>query len=154
MYLIPSEIESVIERQASEGASLISILEAIQEKYHYLPQNALILISERLNLPLSQVYSVATFYNVFSLTPQGEHLISVCLGTACHVKGGEKILEKLGRELNIESGETTKDFQFTLEKVRCIGCCALAPVIRIDENTYGHLVQEKIPRILKKYKKD
>ncbi|TET46135.1 NAD(P)H-dependent oxidoreductase subunit E [candidate division TA06 bacterium] len=147
----PGKISSIIESFGAAGGSLISMLQEIQAEYHYLPRDALVLIAERTGLPLSQVFSTATFYNAFSLTPRGKHLISVCLGTACHVRGGPKITDKIGRELNVEAGATTDDLQFTLETVRCVGCCALAPVVRIDEDTHGHVTQKKVPAILKKY---
>jgi NADH:ubiquinone oxidoreductase subunit E len=126
-------------------------LQDIQAEYNYLPREVLNQISQELQMPLSQVLRVATFYAAFSLKPRGRHLINVCLGTACHVRGGGRILEKLERELGIKSGEASSDLKFSLETVRCIGCCSLAPVIRIDEDTHGRLRQDKIPRILKKY---
>ena len=147
------DIDLFIEKYGSKHSALIAILQEIQDKYRYLPKKSLLLVSEILGLPISQTYSVATFYNAFSLTPKGEHQISLCLGTACHVKGGERILEKIARELSMESAGTSKDLQFTLEPVRCLGCCSLAPVMRIDDDTYGRLTQERIPKILKKYKK-
>lgn len=147
-----SEIEDILNHNANgSDISLIAVLEKLQARYRYLPQDALILVSERLGVPLSQVYSVATFYNVFSLVPKGEHLVSVCLGTACHVKGGDRILDKIRRELNLESEETTKDYRFTVEEVRCLGCCSLSPVVRVDNDTYAHLTQERVPKVLKKY---
>jgi len=147
-----SDIEDILGHHPyGSDVSLIAVMEELQARYRYLPQDALILLSERLGVPLSQVYSVATFYNVFSLVPRGEHLISVCLGTACHVKGGDKILDKIRRELNLESGDTTEDYRFTVEEVRCLGCCSLSPVVRIDNDTYAHLTQERVPKVLKKY---
>jgi NADH:ubiquinone oxidoreductase subunit E len=147
------DIDSLIEKYGSKHSALIAILQEIQDKYRYLPKKSLLLVSEMLGLPISQTLSVATFYHAFSLEPKGEHQISLCLGTACHVKGAERILEKFARELGMESPGTSKDLQFTLEPVRCLGCCSLAPVARIDDDTYGRLTQEKIPKILQKYKK-
>lgn len=147
-----SDIEDILGHHPyGSDVSLIAVMEELQARYRYLPQDALILVSERLGVPLSQVYSVATFYNAFSLVPKGEHLVSVCLGTACHVKGGDKILDKIRRELNLESGDTTEDYRFTVEEVRCLGCCSLSPVVRIDNDTYAHLTQERVPKVLKKY---
>jgi NADH-quinone oxidoreductase subunit E len=150
------EIEDLILNGYQNGTngSLISVLEDIQDRYHFLPKDALILVSERLGIPLSQTYSIATFYNAFSLVPKGKHLVSVCLGTACHVKGGGDILGKIRRELDLDSRETTEDFQFTVEEVRCLGCCSLSPVVRIDNDTYAHMTQEQVPRILKKYQRE
>ena len=115
-----NEIEDIILNGHRDGTngSLITILEDIQDRYHFLPKDALILVSERLGIPLSQTYSIATFYNAFSLVPKGKHLVSVCLGTACHVKGGGDILDKIRRELDLDSRETTEDLQFTVEEVR------------------------------------
>ena len=152
MDLDIDKLEQILLNHPATADSLISILADTQEMFHYLPEQVLIVLSERLNVPLSRVYSVATFYNAFSLEPRGEHMISVCLGTACHVRGGPGILSRLERELGIESGQTTEDLTFSLEKVRCIGCCSIAPVIRIDEDTHGHLEAEKVPSILKRYR--
>jgi NADH:ubiquinone oxidoreductase subunit E len=143
--------KEIISQSKERRESLIEVLQDIQAEYNYLPREVLNQISQELQMPLSQVLRVATFYAAFSLKPRGRHLINVCLGTACHVRGGGRILEKLERELGIKSGEASSDLKFSLETVRCIGCCSLAPVIRIDEDTHGRLKQDKIPRILKKY---
>jgi NADH:ubiquinone oxidoreductase subunit E len=143
--------KEIISQSKERRESLIEVLQDIQAEYNYLPKEVLNQISQELQIPLSQVLRVATFYAAFSLKPRGLHLINVCLGTACHVRGGGRILEKLERDLKIKSGETSSDLKFSLETVRCIGCCSLAPVIRIDEDTHGRLKQDKIPRILKKY---
>jgi NADH-quinone oxidoreductase E subunit len=133
-------------------AGVISLLQEINLQYGYLPEEALKLAAKKLDVPLIQVYSVATFYTAFSLRPRGRHLINVCLGTACFVRGGTRIVEKLERELGIKAGRTTEDLKFSLETVHCLGCCSLAPVMRIDKDTYGRLRQEKVPQILKRYK--
>jgi len=143
--------KDIINQSKERRESLIEVLQDIQAEYNYLPQEVLNQISQELEIPLSQVLRVATFYAAFSLKPRGRHLINVCLGTACHVRGGGRILEKLERDLGLKSGDTSSDLKFSLETVRCIGCCSLAPVIRIDEDTHGRLKQDKIPRILKKY---
>jgi len=132
-------------------ASLLPVLQRINREYRYLPREVLQYVAMRLDIPLSAVLRVATFYNVFSLKPRGRHTISVCLGTACFVKGSGMLLDKLKRELAIEEGETTSDGRFTLEAVRCIGCCALAPAMRIGDRTYAQVPQRRIPSILKKY---
>ena len=151
-----SEIEQIINNHRDNGrnGSLIAVLEEIQARYRYLPRDAMILVSEWLGIPLSQTYSVATFYNAFSLVPKGKHLVSVCLGTSCHVRGGGDILDKIKRELDLGSRETTEDFQFTVEEVRCLGCCSLSPVIRVDDDTYAHLTQTQVRRILEKYERE
>jgi NADH-quinone oxidoreductase subunit E len=144
-------IETILERYPKGRESLLAVLQDIQIEYNYLPRHALILVAERLWLPVSTVYRVATFYNAFSLKPRGKHMVTVCLGTACHVKGGPRILESLERHLNIREGETTPDRKFSLESVRCIGCCGLAPVITIGDDLYGKVTQAQLPKILKKY---
>ncbi len=131
--------------------ALLSILQQINREYRYLPREVLQYVAGRLELPLSAVLRVATFYNVFSLKPRGRHTVSVCLGTACFVKGSGLLLDRLKRELAIGEDETTSDGRFTLEAVRCIGCCALAPSLRIDDQTYAHVRQSRIPSILNEY---
>lgn len=135
--------------QHSTDAPLISILEAIQSQYRYLPREAMILVSEWLDIPLSQLFSVATFYNAFSLVPRGEHTLHVCTGTACHVRGAVQILERLESQLGIQPGETTGDRKFTLETVNCLGCCALGPVAVLDGNILGLMTTKKIDKALK-----
>ena len=146
-----SYIDSVLNKWNNNGSSLISILLEIQSEYNYLPKEALIKVSEKLNIPLIHVYSVATFYKSFSLKPRGKHLITVCLGTACHVRGAPDVLNEIGNQLKIDVGETTPDNNFTLETVRCLGTCAIGPVITIDGKYYGQMNSKKIQSILKKY---
>ena len=129
---------------------LLAILQQINRQYRHLPRDVIEYVSLRLDVPLSTVLRVATFYNVFSLKPRGRHTINVCMGTACFVKGSRMLLERLTRELGIEEGETTSDQQFTLEAVRCIGCCALAPAMRIEGETFAVVRQNRIPAILEK----
>jgi NADH-quinone oxidoreductase subunit E len=130
---------------------LVSILQDVQAEYSYLPEEALVEVSQALETPLSQVYSVATFFKAFSLEPRGRYLINVCLGTACHVRGAVKVLEAIERELDIKAGRTTKDLKFTLETVNCVGCCALGPVVIIDEEYYGQVKTDKVKALLKNY---
>ena len=132
-------------------AALIAILQDIQKRFNYLPQNLLRYVAIRMDVPLTRVYSISTFYKAFSLKPRGKHLINVCLGTACHVRGGMKIMERLERDLGIKNDETTYDEKFSLKSVRCVGCCGLAPVIMIDSEFHGNLTQEMIPKVLAKY---
>jgi NADH:ubiquinone oxidoreductase subunit E len=132
-------------------AAIIPVLQNVNTHYGYLPENVLRHTARALNIPLSQVYNIATFYNAFSLTPRGKHIIRVCLGTACYVKGGTKILEAVKRKLNVEIDGTTEDSKFSLETVSCLGCCGQSPVVTIDEDIYGYVGQNKIPGILTKY---
>ncbi len=147
-----AEVEALLQENPLRADELISILQQIQARFHYLPEEALRAVSRRLRLPLTQVFHVATFYNCFSLEPRGRHHLRVCLGTACHVRGGQRILEKVLRELNLPASGTTADFDFTVEPVRCLGCCGLAPVARVDQATFGHLMQSRIPKLLKRYR--
>jgi NADH-quinone oxidoreductase subunit E len=144
-------IDGILSKQDYKEAMLISYLQDIQKDLNYLPQDALRFVARRVGVSLPRVYSIATFYKAFSLKPRGRHLIHVCLGTACHVRGGGKLLESFERELGIASGETTYDNKFSLEPVRCLGCCGLAPVFMIDGKFYGKMTQDKIPEIVARY---
>lgn len=145
-----SEIEDLLEgRRAGEDQSLMAVLEDVQARYRYLPKDALILISERMGVPLSQAYSVATFYNAFSLKPKGRHIINVCLGTACIVRGSKRVLERIADRLGIEPGETTEDGEFTLETVNCLGACALGPIIVVDNLYSGQMNASKADALLR-----
>jgi NADH-quinone oxidoreductase subunit E len=146
-----SMVEAIIDKHGVEHRELIPSLLDIQNEYHYLPREALQHVSQRIGLPMIQVYQVASFYKAFSLKPRGQHLITVCMGTACHVRGGVRTVEQLGRLLDVEPGETTKDRQFTLETVNCLGCCALGPVMVLDGTYYGMMSASKVDRVLKKY---
>ncbi len=143
--------DEIMARYHYRDSALIAILQDIQKRFNYLPQNLLRYVALRMNVPLTRVYSISTFYKAFSLKPRGKHLINVCLGTACHVRGGMKIMERLERELGIKNEETTYDEKFSLKSVRCVGCCGLAPVIVIDNEFHGNLTQEMIPKVLAKY---
>lgn len=148
---IQEEVNAIIDRHGRKTKALIGILQDIQEEYNYLPRDTLLQVRDRLHVPLTQIYGVATFYNAFSLKPRGHHLIAVCMGTACHVKGADKILEKLERDLKVGNGGVTEDKRFSLETVRCLGCCSLAPVVKVDEDTYGRVRQDELMEILKHY---
>jgi len=131
---------------------LVSILQDIQAEYSYLPKEALVVVSQGLALPLTQVYSVATFFKAFSLKPRGRHLINVCLGTACHVRGAVRILEEIERKLDINSGGTTQDRKYTLETVNCVGACALGPIVIVDGKYSGQMKTDKVKPLLESYK--
>ncbi len=149
------KVKKQIKKYDNEKKALISILQDIQEEYNYLPPEALKIVSKSLDIPLIDIFGVATFYRAFTLEPRGKHLITVCLGTACHVRGGPKILEEFERKLNIEAGETSKDGQFSLETVACLGCCAIGPVVVVDSDYYAQTTIRKVSSILKKHiKKD
>ncbi|OEU65521.1 MAG: NADH dehydrogenase [Desulfobacterales bacterium PC51MH44] len=146
------ELDNIIEEEFSnDQENLIMIIQAIQRRYNYLPQPALTYLATKIGVPLSQIYGVATFYSTFSLEPRGRNIISICLGTACHVRGGERVRERIESALNIGDRETTEDQRYTLETVRCIGCCSLGPVIKINEDTHGHISSDQVDNILDRY---
>ncbi|MDH5465834.1 MAG: NADH-quinone oxidoreductase subunit NuoE [Candidatus Aminicenantes bacterium] len=151
MEIQESKIKSFVTKYNSEKKALISILQDIQEEYNYLPQDALRIVSETTGIPLIDIVGVATFYRAFSLEPRGRHLVTVCLGTACHVRGGLKILEEFEKKLNIKAGETTEDGKFSLQTVACLGCCAIGPVVVIDDKYHAQTTIRKVVPILKKY---
>jgi NADH:ubiquinone oxidoreductase subunit E len=152
--MVSEVIDKFIESHPKDQSSLIGVMLDVQNHYLYLPKEALFYISKSMNVPVSTIYNLATFYKAFSLKPKGKNPIYVCTGTACHVQGATKLLEKFERELNIKSGgEPTEDKLFSLESVRCLGCCGLAPVVTIGKDLHGKLPPNKVPNILKKYKK-
>ncbi|MGD2294339.1 MAG: NADH-quinone oxidoreductase subunit NuoE [Candidatus Aminicenantes bacterium] len=152
MNVETQKVKSFTEKYNNQKKALISILQDIQAEYNYLPQEALRLVSQTLGIPLIDIISVATFYRSFSLEPRGEHQVTVCMGTACHVRGGPKILEEFERKLDVESGHTTEDGQFTLETVACLGCCAIGPVVVVDGDYHAQTSIRKVEPILKKYR--
>jgi NADH:ubiquinone oxidoreductase subunit E len=144
-------LDEILEENRGGQEKLVPLLQDINLRYRYLPEEIMKRVAQALDVPLSHIYNLATFYDTFSLTPRGRHTIRVCLGTACHVKGGQRLVERLERDLGIESGETTKDLRFTLEAVHCLGCCGLAPVVTVGEDLYGKIAQAKLPKIVEKY---
>ncbi|MBC8394165.1 MAG: NADH-quinone oxidoreductase subunit NuoE [Deltaproteobacteria bacterium] len=141
----------IAEKYDNDLENLIMILQDINAQYNYLPMEALLLVSENLGVPVSEVYGVATFYKAFSLEPRGKHIIHLCTGTACHVRGAERVKERLEQTLGIKAGGTTADKCFTLETVRCIGCCSLGPVVNVNDKTYARIDSEEIIKIVEKY---
>jgi len=146
------ELDRIIEQEfGGDKENLIMILQAIQNRYNYLPHPTLSYLAQKLEIPLSRICGVATFYKTFSLEPRGKNIIYVCLGTACHVRGGDKVMERIKEILNIGAGETTDDMRFTLEGVRCIGCCSLGPVIKINEDIHSRIRSDMVQDILDRY---
>ena len=145
------QLLAIIEKHKSDKGAVMPILQEAQEVYGYLPIEVQQIVADKLGISLEEVFGVATFYSQFSLTPKGKYNISVCLGTACYVKGSGKILEELSKELGIEAEECTEDGKFSLTACRCIGACGLAPVITINDDVYGRLVPEDVKGILAKY---
>jgi len=144
-------MDSIIKDYEASEKSLVPILQKTNDTYNYLPEPVLRYIADKLNMPMSVVYRIATFYNAFSLEPRGKHIVTICLGTACHVKGAERITETFEGELGIKRGQTTKDMIFTLEAVRCIGCCGLAPVLKVGEEIHGQMTKKRVPELLNFY---
>ncbi|MEN6331501.1 MAG: NAD(P)H-dependent oxidoreductase subunit E [Smithella sp.] len=146
-----NQLNAIIARYKGKPGGLIPVLEEAQVALEYLPISVQKKIAEGLNLPLSRVYGVVTFYSFFTMTPRGKHTVRICLGTACYVRGGKALSDTLKKEFGIDEGETTPDRMFTLETVRCLGACGLGPVIVIDENVHGRVKPAKVKEILSQY---
>ncbi|MGM0405563.1 MAG: NADH-quinone oxidoreductase subunit NuoE [Thermoplasmatota archaeon] len=150
---LPKEkIDKVLKKYDPKPSNLIPLLQESQENFGYLPRQVMKEIGDYLELPVSKIYGVATFYAQFRFEPLGKHMIKLCHGTACHVKGAESITETIENELNIKTGETTEDGLFTMERVACLGCCSLAPVVMVDGEVYGNLTREKVKEVIQGYK--
>lgn len=148
------ELKEVIARHKEQPGGLMPVLQEAQGIYGYLPVEVQTMIADGLGISLSEVYGVATFYSQFSLTPKGKHRVSVCLGTACYVKGSDKVLEAVEAHLGIKNGEYTPDGMFSIDSCRCVGACGLAPVMLVDEDVYGKVTPEQVPGILDSYLSD
>jgi len=147
------KLDAILDRYDRNPAQLIPILQDVQAEENYLPREALEAISEKLDIPLVRIYSVATFYKAFSLKPRGKHIVQVCMGTACHVRGAPRILDKMVRDFGIQPGGTTKDMEFTLETVNCLGACALGPIVVVDGEYHGQMTTPKWDKLYKTLKK-
>ena len=145
-------IDSVSQKPYAESY-LIAVLHKVQSLYGYLPKDIMDIVAEKMQIPTSHIWGVATFYHYFNLNPIGKHTISVCMGTACYVKGAEKVLEALKKELKVQVGQTTEDKLFTLQEARCLGACGIAPVIMVDDKIYGELDAKKTVDIIHQYRK-
>jgi NADP-reducing hydrogenase subunit HndA len=147
-----AELQRTIDEFKGKEGPLMPIMHKAQEIFGYLPAEVQEYIADALDIPMSDIYGVATFYSQFTLKPRGKYTIGVCMGTACYVKGSQKVLDELVRELNINPGDTTDDFRFSLEATRCLGACGLAPVMMINDEVYGRLVPSDIKGIVDKYR--
>ncbi|MBQ4416342.1 MAG: NADH-quinone oxidoreductase subunit NuoE [Clostridia bacterium] len=147
-----AKLKEIIAAHKGQDGALMPVLQQAQDVYGYLPIEVQTMIADGLGVSLEQVYGVSTFYSWFNLEPKGEHLIRVCLGTACYVKGSADILAELEKQLNVNAGHTTPDGKFTLEATRCLGCCGLAPVFTIDDDVFGRLTPSDVKGILDKYR--
>jgi len=145
------KVDEIIESHYWEESALIGILQDVQREFNYLPRPILKHIAQRLDIPLNRVYSVATFYRAFTLKPRGKYTISVCLGTACHVRGGKRVVEELERRLGIKAPDTTADLKYSLQTVNCLGACALGPVVVVNGEYHGQVTPKKVVGILKQY---
>jgi NADH-quinone oxidoreductase subunit E len=146
-------IEGVLNRHGRDRSAIIAIMQDLQDEVNYLPEGALCYVAEQLDIPVSKVFSLATFYRAFSLEPRGKHLVYVCTGTACHVRGAVKVLDALEREIGIQAGETDEEMLFTLETVNCLGACALGPVVVVDGEYHGQMTGAKAARLVKKLRR-
>ncbi|UCC98877.1 MAG: NAD(P)H-dependent oxidoreductase subunit E [Phycisphaerales bacterium] len=150
----PEELDrlaSIMEKHKGGRGIIVPVLQEAQDVYNYLPESAVRYLSERLDIPLGLMYRLATFYNAFSLKPKGKHVIRVCMGTSCYVKGGKRILRALEKHLNVGVGGVTEDKQFGLEMVNCVGCCGQSPVVTVDEDIYGYMRQSRVVELIGKY---
>ena len=152
LHVENATLDEAFARFDDRRENLIPILQEIQATYSYLPEDILRRVSRKLKVPLPQMYQVATFYRCFSLKPRGKHVVQVCLGTACHVRGGTRILERVETETGLADVGTSPDLEFVVETVRCLGCCGLAPVMRVDRDVYASLEQAKVKRLLDRYR--
>jgi NADH-quinone oxidoreductase subunit E len=146
------KLDTILSRYEGGSADLIPVLQDIQDAFNYLPKDDLKIVASQLQVPLTQVYSVATFFKMFSLEPKGKHQIRVCVGTACHLRGGQRLVETVSRRLSVEPGHATEDLQFSLETVGCLGSCAQAPLMMIDDKYFGRMAVDKVAKVLKPYK--
>ncbi len=151
MEVEAKELNAIIEKYGDDRSHILAIFQDIQRKYRYLPKDAIRHVCEHLNIPFTKGYEVATFYKAFSLRPRGKHTIHVCLGTACHLRGGPNIVETFERELSAKLGDTTENGAFTLESVNCLGACALAPLVRVDEQDFGKTTPASVRKIIDQF---
>lgn len=142
-------LTGIVAVHGAQPSSVLQILLDINQHYHYLPQESLEWVAGQVRLPINQIYSVATFFKVFSLTPRGRTLVHVCTGTACHVKGAPRLIERLEKDVHLRPGETTTDLALTLETVNCVGACASAPIVRVNEETYSEMTAGKVSDLIK-----
>jgi NADH:ubiquinone oxidoreductase subunit E len=148
-----NEIDKILDKYIETKGSLIMILHSIQEKFGYLPKEALEIVAEKLRISLSEIYGVVTFYSYFRLEPQGKHIIRLCMGTACYVKGAENLLTAL-EQMGLKEGKVSEDGFFSLDLVRCIGACSMAPALMIDEEVYGRLTPDKLKKLIENFRKE
>lgn len=145
------KLNEIIDKYQDKQGVLIQLLLDVQAEFNWISKEAISQINQRLGIPISQIYRVASFYQAMSLIPTGKHLVSMCMGTACHVRGGPKVLEKIEDTLGIKAGETTGDMNFTIKRINCLGCCALGPVMMVDKDYHGKISPAKVKEVLESY---
>jgi len=148
-----NNIDAIIKRYDNAPAALLAIMQDVQDAERYLPPEAMKRIAQQLEIPITRVYQMATFFESFHLEPRGKHVCTVCMGTACHVRGAQRLVEQLERDLDIPSGSTAKDLSFTIEEVNCVGACALGPLVIIDDEYHGTMTSGSLQKVIKKMKK-
>ncbi len=148
---VETETKEILKKYPKERSRLIAILNDIQEKYGYIPKHAQMVISEELSIPMAEIYGVITFYSRFTLAPKGKYNISICLGTACYVKGSQKLLDRAKERLKIEPGQVTPDGKFSIDDVRCVGACGLAPVFMVNDEVYGNATVKQFDEVIDQY---
>ncbi len=147
-----AKVDQIVESYGADKAAVLAVLQDIQAAYNYLPREAIDRVARLLELPLGQISAQATFFSSFSLTPRGEHIVTVCMGTACHVRGAPRVLAELEREFEITDGETTPDGKFTIETVNCVGACALGPLVIVDGNYHGNIDTAEVSTLVSAYR--
>jgi NADH-quinone oxidoreductase subunit E len=148
-----SKVDGIIDGYGADATALLAILQDVQGSANYLPREAVDHIAKRLGVPLSRIYSMATFFEAFHLEPRGRHICTVCMGTACHVRGAKRLVEQLERDLEVSSGQTTADMQFTIEEVNCVGACALGPLVIVDGEYHGNMTSDRLTKLVKGMRK-
>jgi len=154
MQVDTEALDSIIDTYGARREALIPVLQDIQTRLNWLPEEVLIAVAQRFEIPLIDLYGIVTFYKSFSLKPRGDHLVTVCVGTACHVRGGQRIVEAIARELGINPGGTTEDLKFSLETVNCLGCCAIGPIVVVDGEYYGGMTSQKALSLIRRIGKE
>jgi NADH-quinone oxidoreductase subunit E len=148
------QVDAIVERYGSEASSLLAIMQDVQDEAHYLPREVVEHVAKRLEVPVARIYGMATFFGSFHLEPRGKHICTVCMGTACHVRGAARLVEQLERDLKVKSGGTTADMLFTTEEVNCVGACALGPLVILDGEYHGGMTSGQLTKIVEKLVKD
>lgn len=149
-----AKVDTIIERHGSTATALLAIMQDVQEEMRYLPRPAMERIAQKLEVPVTRVYQMATFFEAFHLEPRGKHICTVCMGTACHVRGATKLVDQLERDLEVKSGNTTADMMFTIEEVNCVGACALGPLVIIDGEYHGNMTTNSLSKVVTSMKSD